>query len=142
MSIEKINQKYHEAIQDMLEQELVNINEDTLCEMASLSPDETNLPCLVWADGPRNMKHGLRIKFQDSLCSRDDGSPMIPITISDNPQIPNSVKAKLTLSSKDLEKVKRWVVLNKDVLTQYAKGTLSTKQLLDRILPLGDDNEN
>ena len=111
-TIKELIEKFDEIInmcdndvQEMLEHELTHIDEELLCEMADLVPEDTGVPCLIWADGPRNMKHGFRIKFQNSYCNRDDGSEMIPITISkDNPQIPKSVKTRLKIKNKDFKK--------------------------------------
>lgn len=139
---EKINELLNmseDETQEMLEYELTHIDEELLCEMADLVPEETGVPCLIWADGPRNMKHGFRIKFQNSYCNRDDGSEMIPITISkDNPQIPKSVKTRLKIKNKDFKKLQRWIILNYDALIGYAQGRLHTREFLDKIQPLRD----
>lgn len=128
------NKKLAQEIQKMLEQELKQ--KQKLYEFADLTPDDTNLPCVVWVDGPRNMKHGFRIKFQNSYSSRLNGEAMIPMTISNNPEIPKSIKAKLKINQKELSKIKDWVVLNKEILIAYAKGEITTKQLYLSIKPI------
>lgn len=114
----------YKKIQKFLEQDL--LNKEKLYEMANLSQDMTNLPVIVWADSARNLKHAARIKFQNSYSTKTDGSELIPMTISDNPQIPNSIKTKLRIKSKDLNKIKQWVILNKDLLEKYFKEDINT----------------
>lgn len=131
----KFQEIYDQDPQEMLEYELIHIDEDNLCEMADIDKQQSNLPVIVWANGPRNMKHGFRIKFQNSYSNHDDGSQMIPMTISDNPQIPKSVHTKLKIKERDLEKVKQWVILNKQALLKYAKGECSTYQMFQELKP-------
>lgn len=100
-----------------------------LNEMANFSKDEFNLPVNVWVDGPRNLKHSKRIKFQNNYSNRFDETDLITLTISDNPQVGKTFK-KIKLSNTDIEMLKRWVVLNKDVLLQYSNGEMSTSQLI------------
>ena len=145
-TIKELVEKFDEIInmcdtdvQEMLEHELTHIDEELLCEMADLVPEDTGVPCLIWADGPRNMKHGFRIKFQNSYSNRDDGSEMIPITISkDNPQIPKSVKTRLKIKNKDFKKLQKWVILNKNTLIGSAQGKLHTKEFIEKLQPLRD----
>ena len=63
---------------------------------------------------------------------------MIPVSISDSPEIPNSVKTKLNIKQKELTRIKQWVVLNKQVLIDYADGKITTSELYKRIKPLED----
>lgn len=138
---EKINELLNmseDETQEMLEYELIHIDEELLCEMANLYPQRTNLPCVVWIDGPRNMKHGFRIKFQNSYSDHDDGSEMIPITISKSPQIPKSIKTKLNIKNKDLKKIEQWVILNYDLLIQHAKGQIDSGTFFEKQRPLRD----
>lgn len=105
---------------------------------ADIVPEDTNLVCVVWVDGPRNLKHNKRIKFQNNTAPSLNGGELIPITISDNPQIPNSVKTKLNIKERELTRIKQWVILNKDTLLDYSNGKITTKRLYELLKPLAD----
>ena len=125
-----------DELQGCFEYILNDIDEEALSDTTILSQEETNLPCVVWALGCRNIKYGKIIKFQDSSSSIDDGSQLIPMTISNSPEIPNHLKNKLKLTENDIEKIKRWTILNEPILLKYSKGKLSSKKLLERITPI------
>lgn len=133
-SIKDLNNK----VQKLLEKYYIEDNKEQLYEFADLVPEDTGLTVVVWIDGRRKMKHGKRIKFQNNNSNRLNGGEIIPITISDDPQIPKSVTTKLKISNKDLNKIKSWIKLNKEVLLDYSNGLITTKQLYNKILPLND----
>ena len=89
--------KINEELQKFLEEDYLESNKQPLYEFADLVPEDTNLVSVIWVDGPRKMKHTKRIKFQNNNATSLNGGEMIPITISDDPQIPNSVKSKLKI---------------------------------------------
>lgn len=126
----------NEELEKFLEEEYIEANKQPLYEFADLVPEDTNLCCVIWVDGPRNMKHAKRIKFQNNTANKLNDGEMIPITISDNPQIPKSVKSKLQIKEKDLTRIKEWIILNKETLLAYANGDITTKQLYQKIKPL------
>ena len=128
----------NEELQKFLEEDYIESNKQPLYEFADLVPEDTNLIAVIWVDGPRNMKHSKRIKFQNNNATSLNGGEMIPITISDDPQIPNSVKSKLKIKEKELTRIKQWIILNKDVLLAYGNGDITTKQLYQQIKPLED----
>lgn len=119
--------------------ELRQLDEEQLWEMTNLHPRDTGLPVIVWADSNRQMKHGLRIKFQNSYSDKTDSSSLIPMTISENPQIP--VQVKLRISNADLQKIRQWIILNKDLLVAYAKEEITTKDFVNSLKTLGDKDE-
>ena len=133
-SIKDLNNK----IQKLLEKYYIEDNKEQLYEFADLVPEDTRLTVVVWIDGPRKMKYGKRIKFQNNNSNRLNGGEIIPITISDDPQIQKSFTTKLKISNKDLNKIKSWIKLNKEVLLDYSNGLITTKQLYNKILPLND----
>ena len=130
--------KINEELQKFLEEDYLESNKQPLYEFADLVPEDTNLVAVIWVDGPRKMKHTKRIKFQNNNGTSLNGGEMIPITISDDPQIPNSVKSKLKIKEKELTRIKQWIILNKEVLLAYANGDITTKQLYQQIKPLED----
>ena len=104
-------------------------------EMANFKGEEFNLPVNIWIDGPREMKHGKRIKIQNNYSTNFMLGDLISITISDNPQLAKTFN-KIKIKNKDIEKVKKWIIQNKQVLEMYADGKLSTKQLVNELKPL------
>lgn len=134
MNLKKLN----EEIQKFLEDDYIESNKVQLHEFADLTPEDTNLSVVIWVDGPRNISHGKRIKFQNNKSNRLNGGEMVPVTISDNPQIPDSVNSKLNIKQKELTRIKKWVILNKQVLIDYADGKITTSQLYRLIKPLED----
>lgn len=130
--------KLNEELQKFLEEDYIETNKQHLYEFADLVPEDTNLVTVIWVDGPRSVKHSKRIKFQNNNATSLNGGEMIPITISDDPQIPNSVKPKLKIKEKELTRIKQWIVLNKEVLLAYSNGEITTKQLYMQIKPLED----
>ena len=104
-------------------------------EMANFKGEEFNLPVNIWIDGPREMKHGKRIKIQNNYSTNFMLGDLISITISDNPQLAKTFN-KIKIKNKDIEKVKKWIIENKQVLEMYADGKLSTKQLVNELKPL------
>lgn len=127
-----------EEIQAFLEQDYIESNKQPLCKFADLVPSDTHLASVIWVDGPRNMSHGKRIKFQNNTSQKLNGTELIPMTISDDPQIPKSVHSKLKISQKEVTRIKQWIILNKSVLLDYANDKITTKQLYELIQPLND----
>lgn len=134
MDIQKLNEEFEKVLMEEYEQDKLN----PLMEFADLTPKETNLKCVIWVDGPRNMKHGKRIKFQNNTSNKLNGGELIPITISDNPDIPEKLKNKVQVKQKELNRIKQWILLNKEVLTDYADGKITTGDLYKSIRPLND----
>lgn len=120
MSIQKLNEEL-EAF----------LNEEKLYEMANVKPIRTNLKVIIWADSGRNLKHAPRIKFQNSYSDHVDGSSLIPMTISENPEIP--VNIKLNIKQKDVEQIRQWVILNKDLLMDYFTEEIDTLEFMQGI---------
>lgn len=112
------------------------IDKYIITEMVDVSKKTTNLPVIVWIDGPRNIPHGKRIKFSNDYTDKLTGVSLIPMTISDNPVIGIKNTNKIKISSKDIESIKQWVILNKDLLLSYSNGDISTEDLLSQIKPL------
>lgn len=101
-------------------------------EMANYKANELNLPVNIWIDGPREMKHGKRIKVQNNYSTNFTPDDLISLTISDEPRLGKTIK-KIKIKNKDLTKLKEWVILNKQTLLDYSEGKLSTREL-DKLL--------
>ena len=103
-------------------------------EMANFKGNELNLPVNIWVDGPREMKHGKRIKLQNNYSTNFMTGDLITLTISENPTLGKTFN-KIKIKNKDIEKVRQWIIQNKNILELYADGKISTKELLEQIKP-------
>jgi hypothetical protein len=95
-------------------------------EMANLSKQKTGLDYIIWVFPQTGKeKHWARIKVQID-------NNRIPISISDNPKI---LSSNVEINAKSLNKIKVWIVLNKEVLLNYwnAKGKISIDEILDKL---------
>ena len=125
-AIKKINEELEELLQEEFE------NKIPLVEMVDVSKKRTNLEVIVWVDGPRNLPHAARIKFANSYGDKLAGVELIPMTI-DNPTIPEKILPKVKIKPKDVEDIKRWVILNQDLIKQYGNGDIDTDTFLSSI---------
>lgn len=103
-------------------------------EMANFRGSTFNLPVNIWIDGPREMKHGKRIKIQNNYSTNFMVGDLISLTIEDNPRLGKTAK-KVQIKTKDIEIIKRWIVENKQVLLKYSNGELSTEELIQLLKP-------
>ena len=94
-------------------------------EMANVSKDDTGLPYDFWIDslGDKRKSHGPRIKV------RVDGKD-IPVTISDNPDIPDSVRKKGIEDFPHLAEIKKYIKAYKEVLLAHYRHKITDKQTL------------
>ena len=124
--ITKINEELEQLLQDEYD------NKVSFVEMVDISKQSTNLEVIIWVDGPRNVPHAARIKFANSYGDKLAGVELIPMTI-DNPSIPEKILPKVKIKPKDVEAIKRWVILNQDLIKQYGKGEINTETFLRSI---------
>ena len=100
-------------------------NFDLLTEMANISKQKTGLDYIVWLFPKTGKeKHGARIKIRVN-------NNFIPITISDDPE----VKSFARLDAKKINKIKEWIVLNKEVLLEYwnGQGDIAIDEILEKL---------
>ena len=97
-------------------------------EMATLRPRTSGLPTILWIDEGTMPPHWKRIKFQaskDQLTTLNFSS----MSIEDNPQIFN-LPSKIDLSAKDIQRIKDFVIANKDNLLKVANKELNYEDFL------------
>lgn len=90
------------------------IEQAYLWEMATVAKQKTNLKVLVYIS-PKQGSHGPRIKFLNDYGNRMIPEKLVSMTIEDEPRIIDT-KNKIVISQTDLDKLKQWVILNKQVL--------------------------
>lgn len=107
---------------------------ESLWEMSNLIPKDTGLKYIVWVSTQIGKeKHGPRIKVEI------DGN-RVPVTIEDNPQWKSK---KITIDAKSFNQIKEWILLNKKLLLDYwnSKGTMSSKYVVNKLVPVKNRNE-
>jgi hypothetical protein len=106
------------------------LNKVSLWEMSNISPRRTGLDRMIWFQYFTGKEgHWARVKIEID-------NELIPITISDNPEIKiKDLRILKKISAASLNKVKKFIVLNKTVLLKYwnASGKMSIDELLDEI---------
>lgn len=115
----------------------------SIVEMSSYSGSKLGLNNIIWIEsqptgGVWYRHNSPRIKFVDS---KGDSMPknvrsyLVPIEISENPKLLTKVKLKDT-DTKDLERIKQWIILNKEVLLAYWRTEITTNEMEDRLVKL------
>ena len=124
---DKISQiEFYQAIRVPVYSIVENIqklSKNMLYEMATLKSKDSNLPMDIWLDeGGTYIRHAPRIKFRASNEQRKttEFSSMI---ISDVPEIVNFPKDS-PIKKKDIDKLKEFVINNKDLLLKLANGEI------------------
>ena len=100
-------------------------NFDLLTEMSNISRQKTGLDYIVWLFPKTGKeKHGARIKIKID-------NEYVPITISEEPEVKSFVK----IDAKKLNKIKKWIILNKKILLKYwnGKGEVTIDEILGKL---------
>ena len=107
--------------------------------MANISQNTTGLDVIVWVqtiNTQSNVKHNLpRIKFQNNTETRVQIHELIPISISDNPQIllNNNDLNKIKISQAQINVIKQWIIKNKEILIDYWEEKITTSELWQKL---------
>jgi hypothetical protein len=115
--------------------EKVETDSDDLMEMATLRKKRSGLPVNLYLDDSMSYKgggHGKRIKFQPDKGDRPITRNMVPMSISDNPEILEK-NVKISISNSDINKIKNFVKLNKDNLLDLSDMKIDFQDFLDRM---------
>lgn len=123
---------------DQIERELLEaLGSSSAFEMANVSKEDTGLPYDLWIDsaGDFRKRHGPRIKVQVN-------NTLIPITISDNPDIPKSAKKGGISNFPHLAEIKKYIKAYKEILLAHYKKQLSDKNTLLLLETLGQADIN
>jgi hypothetical protein len=109
------------------EPEQADVGDDPY-EMANLYPRTTGLPMTVWVSPRGNARHDARVKV-----SRSGGERMVPEDTAVVGIRPVPALLEGNLGSEELEAVRRWIELNRDVLIAYWEGEADTAELIQRL---------
>lgn len=117
---------------DKLEQETINklLQEQLLLEFANISKNDYKTPVGLWVDeagNKRQNEHGgsPRIKIVNNY--DEDFNNLIDVTISDNPE--PKPKNKLKISNSDFNKMRQFIIKNKDILLKRYNNEITTAEM-------------
>lgn len=89
--------------------------------MSNLSPKQTGLPFVVWVSPKGGARHDVRIKISRG----PQAKPGEFITVTVRPDVREiSGASESHLTTKELELVRQWVELNRDVLVRFWDGDI------------------
>jgi hypothetical protein len=126
-------------VENKLLTEQENLEENLkIKEMATLRKKRSGLPVNLYLDDAGTWSksgHWKRIKFQADKSDSANTRSMIPMSISDNPRI--LIKnPRLSLSADDIEKVKIFVKMNKDLLLQLADEKIDIVEFTNKMVKI------
>jgi hypothetical protein len=112
--------------------EFVSEHEDnTLFEMANLSPKRTGLPFVVWISPKAAATHDVHVKV--SRGPKVHPSELISVGIRPDVQVVGGGK----LTAHELELLRKWVDLNRDVVIRYWDGEIEyTEDAIAALKPI------
>ena len=105
---------------------------DDLFEMANLSPALTGLPMIVWISERGHARHDARVKV--SLVHGRRARPDRTASVSVRPTV--EVVAGRRLDRQDMDLVRKWIELNREVIIAYWNGDLLTDEAIARLEPI------
>lgn len=88
--------------------------DDFMFEMANVVKKRSKLPMNIWISQSKE-KHRPRIKIQNNYSENVEINNSFTITINDFKIVGNINK----ITSKDIEKLKEYIILNKEILLAY-----------------------
>lgn len=112
-------------------EELKDLNENYLLEeeMANISKEDTGLPYDLWVD---SLGKDRKTPHNEPRLKVEVNHQYIPVTISDSPEIPESVQKTLGADSfKDFTKIKKYIIAYRKILMAHYLRQLTDKQLLN-----------
>ena len=133
---EFVEDRNYETIDELLQ---TVYTDEMLLEMASISQNTTGLDVVIWVQTNNTQstgKHNLpQIKFQNNTSTKVQLNELIPISISDNPEIllENNDLNKIKISQAQINEIKQWIVKNKEILMDYWKEKITTDELFQKL---------
>ena len=133
---EYIEDQNYETIDELLQ---TVYTDEMLLEMASISQNTTGLDVIIWVQTNNTQspgKHNLpQIKFQNNTSTKIQINELIPISISDNPEIllKNNDLNKIKISQAQINEVKQWIVKNQEILIDYWQEKITTDELFQKL---------
>ena len=133
---EFVEDRNYETIDELLQ---TVYTDEMLLEMANISQNTTGLDVIIWVQTNNTQspgKHNLpQIKFQNNTSTKIQINELIPISISDNPEIllKNNDLNKIKISQAQINEVKQWIVKNQEILIDYWQEKITTDELFQKL---------
>lgn len=121
----KLRQHYERNYQAMR-------RENAGCLEGSIGKRGTGLPVIITVCMKDADEEIPIIKFQNTYSGKIRRTTLIPMTVSDDPQI-TTPDVTLKITHDDFEKIRQWVMLNKEVLLQHWNYDITTSDVIDRM---------
>ena len=104
-----------------------------LFEMANLRPEKTGLPFVVFISQRGGARHDVRVKVARSAKIR----PSEMVTVALRPAV-RVVRGRLDPA--DLDRLERWIALNREVLVKYWDGEIEyTEDAIAALRPIASE---
>lgn len=111
--------------------EFVTAESETFFEMANLSPKRTGLPFVVWISPKAGAPCDIRVKVSRNTKTRS--SDLISVAIRPDVHVLHG-----SMSAHDLDLLRKWVELNRDVIIKYWDGDIEyTENAIAALKPIG-----
>ena len=133
---EYIEDQNYETIDELLQ---TVYTDEMLLEMANISQNTTGLDVIIWVQTNNTQSNGKYnlplIKFQNNTATKIQINELIPISISDNPEIllKNNDLNKIKISQAQINEVKQWIVKNQEILIDYWQEKITTDELFQKL---------
>lgn len=103
--------------------EIISSAEESLYEMANLIPKKTGLPFVVWVSPKGGARHDVRIKVSQN--AKAIPTDMISVAIRPSVKVIDG-----DIKGKELNALKKWIALNKEIIIQYWDGTIEDTEIV------------
>jgi hypothetical protein len=105
----------------------------------NLRSTQTGLPKLVWVS-TRTEEQGPRIKIGIDPIKAKGFDECATMTISEKPEVVGDIPKEITET--DINVIRKWVLLNKDVLLEYWQDDISSTELFLKLRQLTDTDSH
>lgn len=103
------------------------VTEQNLYEMSNLGPKTTGLDEVIWVS-VKNANHGPRIKVFEN---KNASGKTFSVTVEDEPKV---IGDSSIIDSKQLEKIKKFIIKNKENLIKYWEFQVDTGEFIQNIM--------
>jgi len=116
---------------EFINEYLEDLYDDNLSEMSNMEPERTGLSVFIYVS-PKKHSTGPRIKVSNIKGKAWSEKDNFSVLISEKPRI---VKGECKLSKKELEKIFKFVIINREVLLDYWNFKIdTTREMEDKLI--------
>ena len=118
----------------MIEQAMQRLKAFAILAMATLRPEITGLDVTLWVSSRAKSRHGPRVKVAKKFGNNLNFS----ITISNTPEVTSHTEKFVDklVDGKTLQRIKRWIILNRELLLQFWNSEITEQELRAHIRKL------